>query len=194
MEPRQDIQVSRLSEDWEMKNHVLRQFRDKSHVSRLHHCCYPIISCFIKIQIDLAVWCRFTQVVLEKRLSNGCLQIPRLTNLLTGCVHYNLKAKCWAGLNLILPEWSVISFITRLHALTTAQCLQWHDYSQGRNHRGRHGGRVPRAPYHVPPTSKWQQTVYLRNWLDEWRGVVLQRIIRSTQLLHVINHYTTCCF
>jgi len=25
------------------------------------------------------------------------------------------------------------------------------DLTQGRNHRG---GRVPRAPYHVPPTSK----------------------------------------
>jgi len=29
---------------------------------------------------------------------------------------------------------------------------------------------------------------------DEWRGVILQRIIRPTLLLHVINHYTTCCF
>ena len=27
-------------------------------------------------------------------------------------------------------------------------------YTQGRNHRGGHGGRVPRAPYHVLPTSK----------------------------------------
>jgi len=35
---------------------------------------------------------------------------------------------------------------------------------QGRSHRG-HGGRVPRAPYHVPPTSKRQQTVCLRSWL-----------------------------
>ena len=29
---------------------------------------------------------------------------------------------------------------------------------------------------------------------DEWRGVILQRITRPTLLLHVINHYTTCCF
>ena len=29
---------------------------------------------------------------------------------------------------------------------------------------------------------------------DEWHGVILQRIIRPTLLLHVINHYTTCCF
>ena len=29
---------------------------------------------------------------------------------------------------------------------------------------------------------------------DEWRGVILQRIIRPALLLHVINHYTTCCF
>jgi len=27
-------------------------------------------------------------------------------------------------------------------------------YHQGRNHRGGHGGRVPRAPYHVPPYIK----------------------------------------
>ena len=32
----------------------------------------PIISSFIKIQIGL-IWCRLTQVVLEKRPLNGCL-------------------------------------------------------------------------------------------------------------------------
>jgi len=29
---------------------------------------------------------------------------------------------------------------------------------------------------------------------DELRGVILQRITRPTLLLHVTNHYTTCCF
>ena len=29
---------------------------------------------------------------------------------------------------------------------------------------------------------------------DEWRGVILQRIVRPTLLLHVIHHYTTYCF
>jgi len=29
--------------------------------------CYPIISCFIKIQNGLPFWCQLTQVVLERR-------------------------------------------------------------------------------------------------------------------------------
>jgi len=39
-EPGQGIQVSRLSQDREMKNHVSRQSRYKTRVSRLHHCAY----------------------------------------------------------------------------------------------------------------------------------------------------------
>ena len=34
--------------------------------------CHPIISCCSKIQNGLPFWCRLTQVVLEKRLLNGC--------------------------------------------------------------------------------------------------------------------------
>jgi len=34
--------------------------------------CHPVTSCFIKIQNGLTFWCRLTQVVLEKRLLNGC--------------------------------------------------------------------------------------------------------------------------
>jgi len=34
--------------------------------------CHPIISCCSKIQNGLPFWCRITQVVLEKRLLNGC--------------------------------------------------------------------------------------------------------------------------
>jgi len=65
-------------------------------------------------------------------------------------------------------------------------------WRQGRNHRGGQGGRVPRAPYHVPPTSKWQQTsVCLRSWLLTSDMALLQRITRPTLLLHVIKHYTT---
>jgi len=37
-EPRQDIQVSRLSQDRDMKNHESRQSRDNTRVWRLHHC------------------------------------------------------------------------------------------------------------------------------------------------------------
>jgi len=33
----------------------------------------PIISCFSKIQNGLPVWCRLTQVVLEKRSLNVCM-------------------------------------------------------------------------------------------------------------------------
>jgi len=36
--------------------------------------------------------------------------------------------------------------------MTVVQMIGTH--TQGRSHRGGHGGRVPRAPYHVPPTSK----------------------------------------
>jgi len=36
--------------------------------------CHPAISCFIKIQIGITlIWCRLTQVVLEKRQLNWCL-------------------------------------------------------------------------------------------------------------------------
>ena len=38
--------------------------------SRCHY--HPIISCFSKIQNGLPFWCRLAQVVLEKRLLNGC--------------------------------------------------------------------------------------------------------------------------
>ena len=34
--------------------------------------CHPIIFCSSKIQNDLPYWCRFIQVVLEKRPLNGC--------------------------------------------------------------------------------------------------------------------------
>ena len=34
--------------------------------------CHTIISCFSKIQNGLPIWCRLTQVVLEKRLLNRC--------------------------------------------------------------------------------------------------------------------------
>jgi len=46
--------------------------------------CHPIISCFSKIQNGLAIWCRLTQVVLEKRPLNVCVcafhQITHITN------------------------------------------------------------------------------------------------------------------
>ena len=71
----------------------------------------------------------------------------------------------------------------------------WQCYCQGRNHRGGHGGRVPRAPYHVPIYIKiTTDSLSSDLTFDEWRGVILQHIIRPTLLLHVINHYTTCCF
>jgi len=65
---------------------------------------------------------------------------------------------------------------------------------QGRSHRGGHGGRVPRAPYHVPYIKMTTDSLSSELSFDEWHGVILQRIIRPTLLLHVINHYTTCCF
>jgi len=78
-----------------------------------------------------------------------------------------------------------------LHAHLQAVNVR-HNYIQGRNHRGGQGGRVPRAPYHVPPTSTWQQTsVCLRSWLLTSDVALLQRITRPTLLLHVIKHYTT---
>jgi len=121
---------------------------------------------------------------------------------------------------------------------------------QGRSHRGGHGGRVPRAPYHVPYIKMTTDGLSSELSFDEWHGVTLQRIITDavsvrvfyvargdsrvcchvvmfcvlrvfvfsilpqfeaeilkhpgcvpvysvplpTLLLHVINHYTTCCF
>jgi len=41
IEPRQDVKVSRLSQDWGMKNHVSRQFWDETRVSRLQHWSRP---------------------------------------------------------------------------------------------------------------------------------------------------------
>jgi len=37
--------------------------------------CYPIISCFSKLQNGLPFWCRLTQVILEKRLLNVCMYV-----------------------------------------------------------------------------------------------------------------------
>jgi len=48
-EPRQDIQVSRLSQGRNMENHVSRPSRDKTRVLRLHHWYRPINIVF--------VWC-----------------------------------------------------------------------------------------------------------------------------------------
>ena len=43
---------------------------------------------------------------------------------------------------------------------------------QGRNHRGRHGGRVPRAPYHVPLHQSDNSSLSSELTFDEWRGVI----------------------
>jgi len=56
-------------------------------------------------------------------------------------------------------------FQSLTHVMLLVKTFFFIPFNQGRNHRGGHGGRVPRAPYHVPPTSKWQQTVCLRSWL-----------------------------
>jgi len=60
--------------------------------------------------------------------------------------------------------------------------------TQGRSHRGGHGGRVPRAPYYVPYIKMTTDSLSSELTFDEWRGVIFQRIIRPTLLLHVINH------
>ena len=69
---------------------------------------------------------------------------------------------------------------------------QWYNNGQGRSHRRGHGGRVPRAPIgYIKMTT---DSLSSELTFDEWRGVILQRITRPTLLLHVISHYTTCCF
>jgi len=41
--------------------------------------CHPIISCFIKIQNGSPFWCQLTQIVLEKKLLNGCSSSSKCT-------------------------------------------------------------------------------------------------------------------
>jgi len=43
--------------------------------------CHPIISCSSKIQNGLPFWCWLTQVVLEKRLLNGCSNSSSSSNV-----------------------------------------------------------------------------------------------------------------
>jgi len=73
-------------------------------------------------------------------------------------------------------------------------CQPYDTKPQGRSHRGGHGGCVPRAPYYVPLHQMTTDSLSSELTFDEWHGVILQRIIRPKLLLHVINHYTTCCF
>jgi len=66
---------------------------------------------------------------------------------------------------------------------------------QGHSHCG---GRVPRAPYHVPPTSRWQQTVCLWSWLltsdvalyySVWLGLHYCSMSLIIILLAVFNNF-----
>ena len=65
---------------WPVKNWVVRYWRGYLSGARCKWFAYgpadatatPIISCCSKIQNGLPFWCQLTQVVLEKRLLNGC--------------------------------------------------------------------------------------------------------------------------
>ena len=52
------------------------------HGDHLRYHCHPIVSCSSKIQNGLHFWCRLTQVVLEKRLLNGCRRHDNILLLL----------------------------------------------------------------------------------------------------------------
>ena len=45
-------------------------------------------------------------------------------------------------------------------------------FVQGRSNRGGHGGRVPRAPYHVPLNQN-DNSLSSELTFDEWRGVII---------------------
>jgi len=54
----------------------LERGANDSHMVQLMPLPYPIISCFIKVQDGLTFLVpAYTQVVLEKRLLNGCLTV-----------------------------------------------------------------------------------------------------------------------
>jgi len=57
----------------------------------------PIISCSSKIQNGLPFWCRLTQVVLEKRLLNGCsvvvVVVSSNSSISLDCV-WNISCGC----------------------------------------------------------------------------------------------------
>ena len=74
-----------------------------------------------------------------------------------GCLGHPCKFQWVRVLAALLHSTLVVGVSQTLRRWTEgATCMQ------GRSHRG---GRVPHAPYHVPPTSKWQQTFCLRSWL-----------------------------
>ena len=52
-------------------------------------------------------------------------------------------------------------------------CSQMYTATQGRSHRGGHGGRVPRAPYHVPlhQSDNTQFVSGANFWRVTWRYI-----------------------
>jgi len=49
-EPRQNVQVSRLNQDRNMKNRVSIQSRDNTRVSRLRHCVYIRVAALLSLR------------------------------------------------------------------------------------------------------------------------------------------------
>ena len=81
--------------------------------SRCH--CHPVISCFSKIQNGLSFWYWPTQVVLEKRLLNGCVCVLSL------CLNLSLGASyCCSDIGSIwvhVSRFSVTSISRRVSIL-----------------------------------------------------------------------------
>jgi len=78
---------------------------------------HPIVSCSSKIQNGLPFWCRLTQVVLKKRLLNGCSSSTTTTTITTT---FYLLVK-WYFLQLLYVGWVLQK---RISGITTAAILQ----------------------------------------------------------------------
>jgi len=79
--------------------------------------CHPIVSCSSKIQNDLPFWWGITQVVLEKRLLNGCSSSTTTTTITTT---FYLSVK-WYFLQLLYVGWVLQK---KISGITTAAILQ----------------------------------------------------------------------
>jgi len=98
-EPRQDIQVSRLSQDRDMKNNVSRQSRHKARVLRLHHWIidpsYVVFEFLLKFARFLRRFFRFAKNSSNSVFTQRCKIVGSRILYLVRLCHLSSLMQCW---------------------------------------------------------------------------------------------------